>query len=272
MPFFDRDGLQFHYRDEGEGLPFVFQHGLGNDVDQAFDLFRPPPGVRLIGLDVRGHGETRPLGDPKKVAMAVYADDLVALVDHLGLKAAVVGGISMGAALALNAALRYPRRVLGLVLVRPAWLDRPLPENVRIYAHVAQHILRHGASQGLAQFRRTAEFQELEQEAPAVARSVARLFEDPRAEECIVRLERIPHDAPCHDRSEWKAIRVPTLVLGGRCDPIHPWEFAQVLARGIPEAELVEVTPKSWSEERHNQDVQSAIEAFFESHFSLTPG
>jgi pimeloyl-ACP methyl ester carboxylesterase len=272
MPLFERDGLQFYYRDEGVGLPFVVQHGLGNDVNQAFDLFRPVPGVRLVGLDVRGHGRTRPLGDPKKVAMAAYVDDVMALLDVLGLEAAVLGGLSMGAALALNAALRYPDRVLGLVLARPAWLDRPLPENVRVYAHVARHIRRHGASEGLARFRDTPEFRSLEQAAPAAAQAVARLFEDPRAEECVYRLERIPHDAPCHDRSEWQAIRVPTLVLGARCDPIHPWEFAQVLARGIPGAELAEVAPKSWSEERHREDVQSALAGFLSRHFGLAGG
>ena len=60
---FDRDGLSFHYRDEGDGLPFVFQHGLGGDLSQPFGVYRPAAGVRLIGFDFRGHGETRPLGD-----------------------------------------------------------------------------------------------------------------------------------------------------------------------------------------------------------------
>ncbi len=45
----------------------------------------------------------------------------------------MVGGISLGAAVAVNVALRHPGRVLGLVLVRPAWIDRPLPENVALY-------------------------------------------------------------------------------------------------------------------------------------------
>lgn len=267
MPFFDRDGIHFHFRDHGTGLPFLFQHGLGNDVRQPFELLIAPAGVRLIALDVRGHGATHPLGDPKKIAMTDYVDDVVALMDHLGLDAAVMGGISMGAALALNAAVRYRRRVLGLVLVRPAWLDRPLPENVRIYAHVAQHILRHGATEGLERFRQTPEFQELAQESPAAARAVAGLFEDPRAEEYVMRLQRIPHDAPSRDRTEWARVDVPSLVLGGRLDPIHPWEFAQVLAQAIPRAKLVEVTPKSWSEDRHRADVQRAVEAFLHDHF-----
>ena len=132
-PSFARDGLRFHFRDEGHGLPFVFQHGLGGDVNQPFGLYRPPAGVRLIAFDVRGHGETRPLGDIDKLTIATLADDLIGLIDHLGIEQAVVGGISLGAAVAVNVAIRYPGRVLGLVLVRPAWIDRPLPENVALY-------------------------------------------------------------------------------------------------------------------------------------------
>src|SRR4051794_12024908 len=108
MPFFERDGLWFHYLDKGQGLPFVFQHGLGGDVSQPFGLYSPREGVRLIGFDARAHGETRPLGDLKKVSIEPFADDLVALLDHLGVARAVVGGISLGAAVALSVALRHP--------------------------------------------------------------------------------------------------------------------------------------------------------------------
>jgi pimeloyl-ACP methyl ester carboxylesterase len=53
MPVFERDGLAFHYLDEGDpsGRPFVFQHGLGGDVSQPAGVFSPPPGIRLLSLD-----------------------------------------------------------------------------------------------------------------------------------------------------------------------------------------------------------------------------
>src|SRR3954453_23307117 len=123
MPTFAHDGLAFHYEDTGEGVPFIFQHGLGGDVNQPCGLFRPPEGVRLLALDCRAHGETRPLGDPDQLRLATFADHLAALLDYLEVPRAVIGGISMGAAVALNFALRYPERVLGLVLSRAAWLD-----------------------------------------------------------------------------------------------------------------------------------------------------
>ena len=267
MPFFARDGLEFHYRDTGRGIPVIFQHGLGGDVSQPFGLFTPPSGFRLIGFDARGHGETRPLGDPKKIAISSTADDLIALMDHLGLPAAIVGGISMGAAVALNVGLRHPDRVVGLILSRPAWLDRALPDNTRVFPHIARLILKHGAREGLEQFRQTPEYLDLLCESPDCARSLVLQFEQPRAEECVARLERIPHDTPSHDREEWLRIRVPTLVLGNRQDPIHPWEFAEVLARTIPRAEFRELTPKSVSLDRHAADVGRALGDFLRRHF-----
>ena len=76
MTFFDHDGIRFHYRASGRGIPFVFQHGLGADLNQTFDLFKPPAGFRLLTFECRGHGETRPLGSEEKVSVETFTDDL----------------------------------------------------------------------------------------------------------------------------------------------------------------------------------------------------
>jgi pimeloyl-ACP methyl ester carboxylesterase len=268
MPFFDRDGLRFRYREEGGGLPFVFQHGLGGDLSQPFGVYRPAAGVRLIGFDFRGHGETRPLGDATKLTIANLADDLVALLDHLAIERAVIGGISLGSAVALNTALRYPDRVRGLVLSRPAWIDAPLPENVKLYSTIAALLQSVGAKEGLEQFQRTAEFQAMERESPDCAKSLVGQFEQPRAEECALRLAKLIVDAPCPARSMYATINMPTRVLGNHQDPIHPWDLAESLAGLIPGAELCEITPKSVSLEQHAADVQKAVDRFL-SHPSV---
>ena len=272
MPLFNHDGLSFHFREEGHGLPFVFQHGLGGDLSQPCGVYRPAAGVRLIAFDMRGHGETRPLGDVARLTIASLADDLVALFDHLAIDRAVVGGISLGSAVAVNTALRYPQRVLGLVLSRPAWIDRPLSENVQLYTTIAGLIRELGPENGLERFRQTAEFQAIEQESPDCARSLAGQFEQPRAQECAARLERLIRDTPCPDRAHYRTIPVPTLILGNRQDPIHPWDFAETLAGLIPQAELGEITPKSVSLDRHAADVQKAIDDFLVNRFrALAP-
>ena len=267
MPFFDHDGVEFHFREAGQSLPFVFQHGLGGELNQPFGLYRPIPGVRLIAFDMRGHGETRPLGDFDKLTISALADDLVALLDHLEIEQAIVGGISLGAAVAANVAVRFPERVLGLVLSRPAWVDRPLPANVQLYTTIARLIRDLGPNEGLEHFRTTGVFQAMDRESPDCARSLIGQFEQPRAEECVARLERLSGDTPCPDRADYRKIAVPTLILGNKQDPIHPLTIAETLSESIPGAELCEITPKSVSLEAHAADVQKALDAFMLSRF-----
>jgi pimeloyl-ACP methyl ester carboxylesterase len=252
----------FHYQSRGDGLPFLFQHGLGGDVNQPFGLYSPPAGIRLFSFDMRAHGQTRPVGDETLLSIATFADDLVALLGHLGVDRAVIGGISLGAAVAANVAIRYPERLIGLILSRPAWVEGPLPSNVGLYGTIARLIRENGAAAGLQRFHESLEFQEVLRESPDCANSLLGQFADARAEECVARLERIPSDRPAHDRSQYSAIAVPTLVLGNRQDPIHPWTTAQELASLIPAARLRELTPKSVSVSQHTADVQAAIDEF----------
>ena len=125
---FQHDGIQFPYERIGQGEPFVFGHGLGGNRQQPKDLAGAVPGHQLIVWDSRGHGETQPVRPPEKICFVTLADDLAALLDHLEIKRAVIGGISMGAGVAANFAVRWPERMLGLILVRPAWLgSSPCP-------------------------------------------------------------------------------------------------------------------------------------------------
>jgi pimeloyl-ACP methyl ester carboxylesterase len=262
MPFFQANSITFHYLDVGQGLPFVFQHGLGGDVHQTQDLFVPPLPFRLLTLDCRGHGETRPVGDPAYLSFASFADDLLALLDMLHLQQVVVGGISMGAAVALNFALRYPQRVQALVLVRPAWLHEPLPVNLQVYLRIAAQIRRAGAVQGSEYFKQTEEYLELQRTFPEAAASLLKQYTRPHAEESVDILECLPRDAPNRNQEDWAHIHVPTLVLANEHDPIHPFHYGEILAHAIPGATLEQITPKAIDAYQHAQDIQHAIERF----------
>jgi len=270
VPTFVHDGIEFHYQESypelvegaGSGRPFIFQHGLGGDVTQPFGLFRPPAGIRLLAMDVRAHGRTRPLGDPAKLGFRTFGEDLRAWMDYFGIARAVLGGISMGAALALHFTLRWPERVAGLVLSRPAWLEGPCPWNVRMFTRIAGLIRQHGAAGGLEQFHQTPEYLEALRLWPDVARSLSLQFQQPGIEETCVKLERVITDLPHPDRRAWSAVSVPTLVLANRLDPIHPFEYGEELARAIPKAVFREITSKSVSVEQHGADVQRNLETF----------
>lgn len=262
MPFFSTDSITFHYLDMGQGLPFVFQHGAGGDVYQTQNLFVPPLAFRLLTLDCRGHGETKPVGDPASLSFTSFADDLIALLDTLHLQQAVVGGISMGAGVALNVALRYPHRVQALVLVRPAWLHEPLPAHLQVYPRIAKLIREVGAAQACEEFKRTEEYLELQRTFPVTAASLITQFTRPRAQETVDILERLPRDAPNRNPDDWARIRVPTLVLVNEDDPLHPFHYGEVLAHAIPGARLKQITSKAIDPELHARDIQQAIEHF----------
>ena len=265
MPFFAHDGIKFHYRESGDaGTPFFFQHGLGSDITQPFSLFLPPRRIRLVAFDARAHGGTTPLGQPARLRFQTFADDLAALMDHLGVTKAIVGGISMGAGVALNFAVRNPQRVTGLVLSRPAWLEKPHDWNVQMFSLISRLLRDHGAVRGQQLFRTTREYNDMLQKYPDVANSLALQFEHPHAAETACKLESIITDIPCPDRKLWRSISAPTLVLANRKDPIHPFEFGQELAREIPGAKLVEITSKSVSIDQHTKDVQAALDAFLD--------
>ena len=267
MPVFGHDGITFHYRDIGKGVPFVFQHGLGGDVDQPFGLFRPPPGIRLLAMDCRAHGQTEPVGPPEQVGFEGFSRDLAAFLDRLGVDRAVVGGISMGAALATRFALLQPRRVAGLVLSRPAWLEGPNLENAQVFSTIARLLRDHGPAEGRERFLVSDLYRNVVAESPDTAGSLAGQFDNPQAVERAVRLERIPLDRPCRRLDELHVIRVPVLVMANRQDPIHPFAFGQRIADCIPRAEFRELTPKSISPERHGEDVQQCLTEFLKRQF-----
>lgn len=269
MPSFPHDDLDFHYIDHGQGIPLVVQHGLGSDLTSPSVLFDPPEGFRLISMDARGHGETRPLGPEEKLRIAQLADDVLALLDHLGIEKAIVGGISMGAAIGLNLALRYPNRLLGLILSRPAWLDRPYPENLRIFSMLTELIQQHGPQEGRRRFLESKEYQALKLESPESAETLADQFLHPRATETAAKFDRIARDAPCVGQAGWDRISVPTLVLANDQDPIHPRSYAETFALTIPGAEQEYVTPKSESLIGHGQDVRAALHRFLGRYFSM---
>lgn len=267
MPTFRHEEIDFAYVDRGEGIPVVIQHGLGGDTAQPTLLFQPPAGFRLLALDARGHGQTRPLGPPEKIGLGPFADDLRALLDHLGLERAIIGGISMGAAVALNFAIRYPDRLLALVLSRPAWLDQPLPPHLEIFPTITRLLMESGARDGHRRFLESDDYRRLKAIDPDSAQTLASHFLHPRAEERAILFDRLARDAPCRDRSGWSSIAVPTLVMANRHDPIHPFEYGLELARSIPGALFRELTPKSVSPIGHGQDIHNAFEEFLARAF-----
>jgi len=113
----DLNGNTLSYSDRGNGLPLVLIHGF----PLCRKMWRPQAealaraGCRVITPDLRGFGESRLSSEV--VNMDTYADDIVALMDHLGVDKAVVGGMSMGGYVLLNLLERYPDRIAASIFI-----------------------------------------------------------------------------------------------------------------------------------------------------------
>lgn len=121
MPHFMHDNVEIAFLDEGEGEPIVLVHGFASNKEVNWVLpgwvtTLTRAGRRVIALDNRGHGESTKLYDPAAYHSAVMAEDVHALIDHLGLGRADVMGYSMGARNTAFLALAYPGSVRSAVL------------------------------------------------------------------------------------------------------------------------------------------------------------
>jgi pimeloyl-ACP methyl ester carboxylesterase len=261
ISIFTHEGVELSYRDSGEGISVVFQHGLGGDEMQVADVFPEMPGVRRITLECRGQGRSG-FGPPEQLSIRTFADDLVALADQLGFGAAVMGGISMGAAIALRLAVHRPDRVRALVLARPAWVVHPAPANMKPYALVGDLLLHHPAEEARRLFEKTEIARELAQSAPDNLASLRGFFARPDAAAFGQVLRAIASDGPGVEESEVRAIDVPTLVIGHEQDLAHPLTYVEELAALIPNAQLRKITPKGEDPGAYRQEFRECLADF----------
>lgn len=117
MPLAEVNGQRLYFEDTGgSGTPLVLSHGFLMDGDMFEPQVRHLSGRhRVITWDQRGHGRTQ--SDGKPFTYWDSADDLAALLDHLRVRRAVVGGMSQGGMVSMRFALRHPERTAGLVLI-----------------------------------------------------------------------------------------------------------------------------------------------------------
>jgi proline iminopeptidase len=121
------------YEDHGAGYPLILTHGFGGTArfwePQVAGL---ADRYRVISYDARGHGRSSGPEDETAYDETLFVEDIRGLMDHLGLERACVGGLSMGANIALRFGLAHPERVDGLVICNagtgsddlPAWKQR----------------------------------------------------------------------------------------------------------------------------------------------------
>lgn len=257
-----RGGAELVGYDCGDGLPVVFQHGLGSGLEQVEETVEPLAGLRRLMLDSRAHGAS-PAGQERPLGFPMFADDVLAFTEAAGVRRFVAGGISMGAGIALRLAVRHPGRVDALVLARPAWLFDPAPPNMAPHAAIGAAL--HAAPPGEAQalFLRSPTARHLAEEAPAALQALVHWFDGPDPAATADLLTGIAGGGLGVTRAEAAALTMPVLVIGHEGDPAHPLATARELAAVIPNASLVEVVPKGdTTKAQHLQELRNAVTRF----------
>jgi pimeloyl-ACP methyl ester carboxylesterase len=116
---------RLHVDVDGDGPTVLLAHGFGGSARNFGPQMRAlKDGYRVVRYDARGHGRSDAPADPAAYAPAAFVDDVGRVLDEVGARAAVVGGLSMGAGVSLRFALAHPARVRGLLLCAfPAGAD-----------------------------------------------------------------------------------------------------------------------------------------------------
>jgi pimeloyl-ACP methyl ester carboxylesterase len=194
-------------------------------------------GIRVITMDFLGHGDSDKPPDPGLYSAPLFAGQVVALMDRLGIAKCVVGGTSLGANVTLELAVTAPQRLRGMIVEMPV-LDHALTAAVIAFAPLAV-----GLDLGAPLVRALS----------AVLRKVPRrglpfysgvaletLSGDPTASAAVLKGLFFGRVAP--PQHERKRIKTPALVIGHHRDPVHPFADAGMLIDELPRARLVEAS------------------------------
>jgi len=258
--FKTRDGCRVSYVDEGEGMPVLWQHGLGATQAQVAEVFPESSQFRRITMECRGHAESE-LGALERLSIQQFADDAVVLLDHLGVRRAVVGGISLGAAIALRLAVHYPERVSEQIIARPAWISEAAPERLKIYIDVAELLAKYGSEQGLTRLQATERYPLVMRESPDNAASMRSFFTREPAS-TVELLSRIPAQGPGVTREQMSRLALPTLVIANEGDYVHSIAMATEVAELIPGAKLLIIPSKHTNRDAYVEAFKAALDEF----------
>ncbi len=229
------NGHRIAYADYGEGdRVLVLAHGLLMNR-HMYDNLAPEMasrGVRVILIDLLGHGASDKPTDMRAYNMPAFGDQLAALVDHLELDRPIVGGTSLGANATLEMAARHPRAARGLFIEMPV-LDNALVAAGLIFLpilltlRIAKPVLR-GVALVTNRIPRSNYLVDL---------ALDWTRRPPESSEAV--LEGILFGRTAPPREERELIGLPALVIGHPADPLHPFTDSDMLVEEMPRGRLV---------------------------------
>ena len=232
---FEHEGHRLVYDEYGSGdSVVVYLHGLllDSNLNRGIADALADRGNRVVLLDLLGHGRSDSPAHAAEYRIDSYAEQVIGLLDHLGVERAVLGGLSLGANVRLFAAVEHPERVQGLVLEMPV-LEWAVPSAALAFvpmllaAHYGRPVMRVTS----AAVRRLPKTPWGPVNALMHAGSLP-----PEVMAAILHGVLVGPVAPSLDQRS--RLEAPTLVLAHSNDLIHPFSDAVNLVNQLPNARL----------------------------------
>jgi pimeloyl-ACP methyl ester carboxylesterase len=233
---FHHHGFQLAYEIYGDsGVPCVLVHGLLLDSLINRDLARrfAAEGYRVVLLDLLGHGRSDKPTDPREHRIEFYGEQTLACLDHLGIDKALIGGISLGAITALQAATRAPERVLGL------FLEMPVMEWSTTFAAILLVPLLTAVDYLKWAYR---PFARALRRLPRprtdwMASGLNAISAEPEVINAVLHGILVGPVVPT--ARQRRALDMPTLIIGHGRDRLHAQRDAEALAQEMPKSRLI---------------------------------
>jgi len=240
MPSIERDCLKIHFEDLGSGPPVVLGHSFlcsgemwESQVPVLADRYR------VINIDERGHGRSGNLAEPFDLYNMV--DDVVAVLDHLGIESAVWAGLSIGGMVAMRAAITVPNRVSGLILV-DTHAGAETPYKKLKYRAMAIGVKTIGARPFLPAISKLMFGITTRRRDPELVKVWEERFASVDVPSMLLGLRALVRRDSVVDRL--RSIEIPSLVIVGDEDVSLPVTCSKEIADSLPNSSLV-VIPES---------------------------
>jgi len=237
MPHFEHDGQRIAFTEHGGGERHcVLVPGLltSQRMHTPLAVALADSGIHVITIDPLGHGESDRPEEMWRYSMRAYAQEVVALLDHLGIEQAVVGGASLGANTTLEVASAAPERLRGMIL------EMPVLEAALLGCAIAFTPLMCAQTFAAPAMRAVGAVAGMVPRAgvPLVGEILLDWFEqDPTPGASVLRGLFFDRVAP--PREERRGFEAPSLIIGHPRDPIHPFSDAGLLASELRNSRLL---------------------------------
>lgn len=247
MAFFDSAGVKIHYEEHGAGDPVVLVHGFASRASHNWELTgwykALAPRYRVIAMDCRGHGDSGKPHNRADYSGRIMEEDVIRLIDHLGIERTLLMGYSMGGRIAMGVLAHHPERLRAVVL-GGIGAGAGVTDPARRNAIVAALLAYDKAQIKTEQARLFREFAEANRN-------------DLQALAACMAADREPISAKDYNRN-----KVPVLVVVGSKDELV--EKPENLASMIAGARLVTIEGRDHLNAPGDQEYKEAVLEFFQ--------